>query len=67
MKKFLVAGLIMCLPVITNAQLGSFMNRAKAKVNARINAKADETVDKTLDDVEGKKAAPAKETKQIIN
>ena len=49
MKKLFVAGLIICLPFTNHAQLGSFMNRAKAKVNARINNKADEAVDKTLD------------------
>jgi outer membrane protein OmpA-like peptidoglycan-associated protein len=48
------------------AQLGSLMNRAKAKVQQRINNKADEAVDRTLDKVEGKNTpAPAKETKQV--
>lgn len=46
------------------AQLGSFINRAKSKVQTRANNKADDAVDKTLDVLEGKNPPPAKETRQ---
>jgi outer membrane protein OmpA-like peptidoglycan-associated protein len=66
MKKLWVAGLIFILPFTIQAQLGSFVNRAKSKVQARINNKADEAVDKTLDVlIDGKPAEPAKATKPV--
>src|SRR3954468_16906249 len=63
MKKFMVAGILFCIPFINHAQLNNFLNRAKAKFESRINSKADQAIDKTLDNIEGKNTAPAKENR----
>lgn len=60
MKQKLIIILFALLPVVTQAQLGGFMNKVKNKVvqktNQRIDNKVDKTIDKTLDEMEGKTA-----------
>jgi OmpA-OmpF porin, OOP family len=58
MKQKLVIILLTLLPVLTNAQLGGFVNKVKNKVeqkaSQRLDNKVDKTIDKTLDELEGK-------------
>jgi OmpA-OmpF porin, OOP family len=58
MKQKLVIVFLTLLPVLTQAQLGGFINKVKNKVNQKVNQrvdnKVDKAIDKTLDDMEGK-------------
>jgi OmpA-OmpF porin, OOP family len=52
--------LLFAVPLITQAQIGNVLNRAKAKVNQRVNNRIDKGIDEALDEVEGKgKPKPA--------
>src|SRR5438477_5259633 len=53
--KFIVAALIITLPLFANAQLKGLMNKIKNKVGQRIDNKVDKQIDKTLDEAEGKR------------
>jgi OOP family OmpA-OmpF porin len=65
MNKYILIFSLAAIPVITNAQLGGFINKVKnkidQKVNQRVDNKVDKTIDKTLDEIEGKntKADPS--------
>ncbi len=54
MKKHLLIALLFAVPLITQAQIGNVLNRAKAKINQRVNNKIDKGIDDALDEVEGK-------------
>jgi OmpA-OmpF porin, OOP family len=58
-QKIAIAALIV-LPVLSQAQLGGFLNKVKNKVtqkaNQRIDNKVDKAIDKSLDEMEGKTA-----------
>lgn len=61
MNKKIILFLMVALPVVANAQLGGFLNKAKNKVNQKVNQRVDEkmdkSIDKTLDKAEGKQTA----------
>ncbi|HLO38609.1 MAG TPA: hypothetical protein VK173_08965 [Lacibacter sp.] len=60
MNKHLLIAALFLLPLMTKAQIGNVLNRAKAKVNQRVNNKIDKGIDEALDEVEGKgKPKPA--------
>jgi OOP family OmpA-OmpF porin len=54
MNKHLLIAALFLLPLMTQAQIGNVLNRAKAKVNQRVNNKIDKGIDEALDEVEGK-------------
>lgn len=63
MNKYIIALSILLLPVLCQAQLGGFINKAKNKISSkttnRIDAKMDKSIDNGLDVIEGKKPATA--------
>ena len=56
MHKKLFALLIIAIPVISQAQLGGLLKKAKNKVEQRVENKLDNEMDKKLDQVEGKES-----------
>ncbi len=49
--KFIIALLVITLPLFTNAQLRGLMNKVKNKIDQRVGPKVDQQIDKTLDEV----------------
>lgn len=66
MNKIIYLLLLVISPVLTQAQLGGFMNKVKNKVSSkasqRLDAKVDKAIDKGLDEAEGKGSVAAPET-----
>ena len=60
MKQKIAIAALTLLPVLSQAQLGGFLNKVKNKVaqkaNQRIDNKVDKAIDKSLDEMEGKTA-----------
>lgn len=60
MKTKIMLLILSWLPLLTQAQLGGLLKKAKSKVeqkvNTRVDNKMDKTIDKTLDEIEGKTA-----------
>ncbi|HUC81699.1 MAG TPA: OmpA family protein [Flavisolibacter sp.] len=57
MHKKLIAFLIISVPLVSQAQLGGLLKKAKNKVEQRIDNRVDQEMNKTLDRAEGKQTA----------
>lgn len=63
--KRLILTTIVLLPLLSQAQFGNLLNKAKNKVNQRVDQKVDKAMDNTLDKAEGKNTATGEDAKQV--